>query len=82
MLKKICEAPDSTTAERFRAAELILAAHGRLVLDPERKPRHRDLKSIVDARLDLSAIDKKLAGQVRTRRKEQSQRLKEELAKI
>jgi hypothetical protein len=66
---------------RMRCAELVLASYGFVSLAEER-PRHGSLKAIVNARLDLSATDRTIAGQVRTRRKEQSQKLKEELAKI
>jgi len=67
---------------RMRCAELVLSAFGLVTLTAEQKPRHGTLKGIVKARLDLSATDKTIAGQVRTRRKEQSQKLKKELAKI
>ena len=67
---------------RMRCAELVLASYGLVSLAEERRPRHGTLKGLVNARLDLSATDRTIAGQVRTRRKEQSQKLKEELAKI
>ena len=82
ILTQICEAPDSTTAERLRAAELILCAHGRLTLPPDQLPRRNGLKSLVNARLDLSETDRKIAGQARKERKQRSLRLKAELEKL
>jgi hypothetical protein len=84
VLKKICEAAESTTAERFRACELILAAYNRLVFEPERKPQHRALKTIVDARLELSAVDKEIAGRVRAEQAKQrkERKLQREIEKL
>jgi hypothetical protein len=83
VLRKICGAPDSTTAERFRAVELILAAHGRLVLSPDKLPKHNGLRQI-QAALELSGTDKRIAGQVRAEQAEERkrQRQKRELTKL
>jgi hypothetical protein len=83
VLKKICEAADSTTAERFRACELILAAHGRLVLSPDKLSKHNGLRQIPKA-LAQSSTDKEIAGQVRAEQAEERkrQRQKRELTKL
>ncbi len=82
-LKGICEAPDSTNAERFRAAELILAAHGRFVLSPDKLPKHNGLRQVQNA-MAQSATDKEIAGQVRAEQAEERkrQRQKRELTKL
>jgi hypothetical protein len=67
---------------RMRCAELLLASYGLVSLSQDRRPRRKTLKGIVDARLDLFAVDKKIAGQVREDRKTQAAKLREELTKL
>jgi hypothetical protein len=81
VLQAICEDPKTPVPMRLRCAELILSAYGLASLPPERVPKHNGLRQ-VQAAVELSATDKKIAGQVRTRRKEQSLKLKKELEKL
>jgi hypothetical protein len=66
---------------RFRCAELILSTYGHTSLQPERVSKHNGLRQI-QAALELSGTDRKIAGQVRRRRREQSLKLKKELEKL
>jgi len=70
-LKTICEDPKTPVPMRARSAELILSAYGLVTLSPEQKPRHPGVKALIDARLDLSAIDAKISGQVRQSKADQ-----------
>jgi len=80
-LKAICEDPRQPVSLRARSAELILSAYGLVTLSNEHVSKHNGLRQIQSA-LELSATDRKVAGQVRARRKEQSLRLKSELEKL
>lgn len=81
VLTVLCKDEKQPAALRARCGELVLSAYGLVTLTSQQKPRHQGLKQIQNA-LELSGTDRKIAGQVRTRRKEQSQKLKEELRKI
>jgi len=81
VLKAICDDPGQPVQMRARSAELILSAYNLVSLSPERASKHNGLRQIQGA-LELSGIDRKIAGQVRKERRKQSLKLKEELAKL
>jgi hypothetical protein len=81
VLTGLCKDEKQPPAMRARCGELVLSAYGLVALPPEQKPRQQGLKQIRSA-LDLSATDKKIAGQVRTGRKKQTEKLREELTKL
>ena len=80
-LKQICEDDRNPAPMRARSAELLLSAYGLAGLPPERIAKHNGLRSIQGA-VELSGIDKAIAGKVRAQRKEQSLKLKKELEKL
>jgi hypothetical protein len=78
ILREVCAAPKNPVPLRARCAELILAAYGISVTPPESKSRHLQLKQVKMA-VEVSALDKQLAAKVR---REQQEKLKQELAKL
>jgi hypothetical protein len=81
VLRQICEDPKTPVLMRVRCAELILSAYGHASLRPEQVSKHNGLRQIQGA-LELSGIDRKIAGRARKERKDQSLKLKTELAKL
>jgi len=69
VLKAICDDPQNPTDLRARAAELILHAYGYANLRPDEEPRHRSLKQVAAARVNISALDRQLTGKVSEDRK-------------
>jgi hypothetical protein len=69
---------------RMRCAELVLASYGLAPLAEERQPRHRGLKALIDARLELSAVDKEIGGRVRAEQAKQrkERKLQREIEKL
>jgi hypothetical protein len=80
-LKMICEDTKNPVSMRARSAELILSAYNLANLPPDRVSKHNGLRQIQGA-LELSVIDRKIAGQVRDDRKKQAEKPREELTKI
>jgi hypothetical protein len=84
-LKEVCADPKNGIALRARAAELILSAYGLAVIPPERESRYRELKRVKEA-VETSRLDKQLAakvgGQTSKERRQQQEKLKQELAKL
>jgi len=81
VLTGLCKDEKQPPAMRARCGELVLASYGIVVLNPEQKPRHQGLRQLQGA-LELSGIDRKIAGQVRKERKNQSMKPKAELARL
>jgi hypothetical protein len=82
VLQEICEDPKTPVPMKLRACELVLSAYQLVSLDAERAPRHNGLKGLISARLDLSATDRTISGQLRQDRKRQAEKLREELTKL
>jgi hypothetical protein len=64
VLKAICDDPQNPTDLRARAAELILHAYGLVSLPTDAEPRHRTIKQVAAARVNISALDKQLSGKI------------------
>jgi hypothetical protein len=79
VLKKICEDPKTPVPMRLRCAELILSSYGLASLPPDRTPKHNGLKGLISARLDLSNVDRTIAGKLRKERRCEAEKLKQEL---
>ena len=70
VLKTICDDTANPTALRARSAELLLAAYGYANLRPDEEPRHRTVKQIAAARVNISRLDKTISGKVSEDRKQ------------
>jgi hypothetical protein len=70
ILKQICDDPQNPTDLRARAAELILHSYGYANLRPDEEPRHRTVKQIAAARVNISALDRQLSAGVAADRKQ------------
>ena len=64
---------------RLRCSELLLSCYGLVSLDAERTPKHNGLKGLISARLDISNVDRSIAGKLRKERRCEAKKLRQEL---
>jgi hypothetical protein len=69
VLKAICNDAANPTALRARSAELILNAYGLAAIPPDAEPRHRTVKQIASARVNISTLDRQLSAGIAKDRK-------------
>lgn len=69
-LRAICEDDKNPVDVLLRASELIVSSYGLAHIPEHREPRRKGLKAVVQARLQMSAVDKEIVGRLAEARKE------------